>query len=391
MPLILQQTQWDCVRVALTEYLGVVPSCRAVLASLVPDEKLNRAADQPPIGWAEWTVSVLQSEGFSLDTPQTAPSIVKVLRQFPADPEMAALLRIVQRQLDDHRREMAAAQQTATALDPFRPIIMRRRLPVLARSQAGAALKALLRTDDAAAYVVHGPEAKSGCSYTAEIIGFAITMLGRMQRADIQMAFVEYSDELVDRHEVVSLIVTSLVEQIDTRQKLRNQPVTKLPPPFEASDKWLHALAQWLISAAANTGEAWWLIIDRVPSPTPPISAHQPNDDAVDRFIQILVRKVAKLPSTSQTRLIVLSYPHDFPAEVGAAIVREELPPPSTIGQAEVEDLFRKYFASRGASPDAVTTVAHMVLSTMPRHGHYLPNLNASIRDAVLRLGGDVP
>ena len=392
MPLILQPTQWDCVRVALIEYLAVVPSIRTVLEPLLPPDVLACVSDQPPQAWAEWTISVLKAEGFSRDIPQDNPSVVKVLRQFATQPEMAALLRIVQLQLEDHRRETVAAEQDAVARDPFRPIIMRRRQPLLARAQAGSALKALLRTDDAAAYVVHGPESKSGCSYTAEIVGYAIATLGLNRRADIQMASVEYSDEMVERHEAVSMIATSLVEQIDTRQKLRRQPVTQLPPPFEESDKWLHAIAQWLISAAANTGEAWWLLIDRLPPVTEPIEATPPNDDAVDRFIQILVRKLARLSSANQTRLVILSYQYDFPAEIGVAIVREELPRPSTIGQAEIEELFRGYFASRGgADTEAITTAAGMVLSTMPPSGHYLPNLNKSIRDVFRRLAGDTP
>ena len=337
----------------------------------------------------------MQEVGFD-----TQPAfIIRILGLFPFDANAGALLAKLKALQEQHQRELSSSAATVAQTDPFQPLVMRRRQPVLGREDAGKALKTLTNRDDAAIFVVSGTS-KSGRSYTAELVNHALWPPGGAQRLGMNVALAEGDDAIVDRYEAVSYLAGSLLEQIDRRELLRSrQRAAPVPPLVDGGRdlKWLRAVVDAVVSAAANTGETWWLVLDRVTPDTGETSDSNisgavpdgtPKSDAVDSFIQILTRKIAKLFSGHQIRLIVLGYQRDFPSDVGPAVVREELPLPASVGSREVEAFFKRFFASRGGAPqDAVDMAVTEVLDLLPTHlantGNHLFSLNASIREVL--------
>lgn len=385
MSIALQQTELDMLRECLLRDFGPVGNARLLLQPYLTPEELAAVPNfSDNRGYLDWTVTFAVDDGFK----RTPPFILSLLYRYPYDENAVALIGRVKALQEQHQCDLAAARSATAAVDPFRPVILRRQQPLLGRKQVGAALQALARADDAAVFIVNGIS-RSGRSYTAEIIDFALTQLAQRDRGGPRMSFVELNDEIVDRYEAVSLIASTLVSAIDCQEVQRNRPRAAPAPPVERSPKWLHNVAQWLLSAAANTGGAWWFVLDRV---MPNAAAGQrtaatggADDDPVDKFIQILARKIARLGSDNQTRLVILGYDRDFPAEVAPAVIPELLPDPSTVGQAHVQEFFRTFFASRGGcEEEAVKEATSEVFARLGNCGDPLSCLNASIR-GVLR------
>lgn len=381
MPLVLQQTDRDCLRECL-ESVFALDNPRSILGSiLLPVELIEVPGFATPREYLDWIIIFAETDGFK----RTPPIILSLLAKKAADPMAHALTAKVNAMYEQHRRDMAVAKDAVKALDPFRPIIMRRQQPVLGRGDAAKALQKLTLADDAAVFVVRGVT-RSGRSYTAEIINYMATQLGLLGRAALQVASVELNDEIVDYYEAVSLIASSLVSDIDRREIKRGRPrAAQMPPLLDPAPKWLHDVAQWLVAAAANTGETWWLVLDRL---TPGSASLKlsigSKGDPVDQFIQILARKIARLGSDNQIRLVVLGYDRDFPAELAPAVVWEELPHPTSVGQVEVSNFFRQFFAMHGGAEDQVVEGATAeVFARLPPSDDRLAALNASIREVI--------
>ena len=394
MPAVLNDTIRDLLRECLKDMFAT-SSPRSLLGPLLTvQEMLEIPADlESNRAYLDWTVAFAMDDGFR----RTPPLILSLLNPKSFDPDAQALIAKVTALHQQYQRDVEAARSAAAILNPFQPVIMRRLQPVLGRKAAGTALERLARADDAAIFVVRGIR-RSGRTYTTEIVNFAATQLADAGRAELWIALAEVNDDIPDRYEAVSLIASSLADNINRREAKRRRPrASPVPPLVERGPKWLHEVAQWLVDAAASTGEAWWLVLDRLASETVAagdaggtVPASVLKNDPVDAFIQILTRKIAKRGSDNQIRLILLGYDHDFPSEVAPAIVQEKLPPPASMGKAEVRNFFRGFFASRGGFEEAVidnaTSEVFIQLSKAgqpPSPGDFLFALHNSIKEVI--------
>lgn len=256
---------------------------------------------------------------------------------------------------------------------------------MIGREHSCRALKALAAKDEKAIYLVKG-ESRAGKSYTLEIADSVTAKLAAHGRPALRLAYAEVTAELVDPVEAVMAIASSFVARFNDWNLENDRETAGTPPELQPGvAKGLEALAQWLLSVATNTGQEWWLVIDKLK----PVSGNGAVALAavpafVVEFIRILGRRIARLPSDSHIRLIVLGFDIDLAAEVAPATWSETLPLPQQIGQEEVRVWFRRYMATRGGADEAaIDLLTQRVFATPPAADDPLAAINTAIREVL--------
>ncbi|GJE62439.1 hypothetical protein [Methylobacterium trifolii] len=333
------------------------------------------------LGYLRWAIQHCLQDGFASN-----PALLRLLiRSSLAFSVKLAELDAKLARLEAEERTRAAAFAQG-GIDRFRPVLMRRRQPLLAREAGSAALARLVAPNDAAIYVVRGV-VKSGKSYTKELVIHVAEEVGRIMGREIRVAYVELVAGMAEL-EHVSLLASTFSSRIQA-----GRMAFSLPGPPSPTPKWIREVADHLVNLAIASGQVWWIVIDGVPAP-------KDEDDWLEKFIQALARTVADLPAHDRVGLILLGYERQFPTDILPAVVPEDLPPPENIGRPHLERFFNRYFLLKGGGHDAgaIDAAVFAVFAYIEEdraelrsrgleERHYLTGLGLAVRGVVDGLG----
>lgn len=126
---------------------------------------------------------------------------------------------------------------------------------------------------------------------------------------------------------------------------------TPLPANLNPSlQKRVQELAVWVLVEAAQSGTAWWFVLDGFDDPD--------IDPSTFALVEQLVDRISKNIMANQVRLLLLAYGQPVPAVLRPAIFVEQPPlARATVGKEALRECFHEVFTSTGTSGEELEAV----------------------------------